>query len=77
MAKYNYLNYSKIQKLCQDFPDDKKEQLQALISKGYHLGHRALQTFLDFTDAEAHSIATAVVLRQASCLHISSLPKKV
>lgn len=37
MAKYNYLNYSKVEDLCQDLPDAKKEQFQALISEGHLL----------------------------------------
>lgn len=77
MSKYNYLNYSKVEDLCQDLPDAKKEQFQALISEGHLLAHTALEVSLDSVDTSAHSIATAVVMRWLSWLHLSGLPKEV
>lgn len=63
MAKYSYINYSKIQDFCQDLPDDKKEQLQPLVSEGHQLARMALKASLDATGTAACSIRIAVVMR--------------
>lgn len=77
MAKYNYLSYSKVEELRQDLPETKKEQYQARISEGHLVAHIALQASLDSVDTAACTIATTVVLRQASWLHLSGFPKEV
>lgn len=56
-------------------PEDKREQL--LISEGHLLARTALQASLDSADRVARTITTAVVMRQASWLHLSGFPKEV
>lgn len=53
MVKYNYLNYSKLEEICQDLPETKNEQFQTLILEGHLPSRTALQASLDSADTDA------------------------
>lgn len=75
--KYNHLNYSKFTDFLQHILNNKKEQFQVLITEGQPLGRTVLPASLGAPDTAAQSIATAVVMRHASWLHLSGFPKEV
>ncbi|EMP32987.1 hypothetical protein UY3_09865 [Chelonia mydas] len=77
LAKYDYINYTKISELTDFISEDKREQFTALVSEGQLISKTALQAALDSADTAARSVAMAVMMRRASWLHLSSFPKEV
>lgn len=59
------------------FSEAQKGQFQAIVKEGQLAARTVLQSTLDTTDTVAHSVSTAVVMRWASWLHLSGLPKEV
>lgn len=68
MAKYNHVNYTKLNSFVNHLPTEHKEQFQAVIAEGHLVARTALQASLDATDTATQSIAAAVVMRRASWL---------
>lgn len=77
MAKYDYMNYCKLNNFIDILPDTQKEQFQAIIQEGHLVTRTALQTALDATDTAAHSVSTVVVMSWASWLHLLELLKEM
>ncbi|XP_067416629.1 general transcription factor IIF subunit 1 isoform X2 [Emydura macquarii macquarii] len=75
MSRYDYANYSKLNAFIEYLPEDKREQFQAIVTEGQLLARTALQVAADAADAASRSMATAVVMRRASCLHLAGFPK--
>ncbi|EMP24372.1 hypothetical protein UY3_18610, partial [Chelonia mydas] len=76
LAKYDHKNYNKFMDFIDHIPEDKKQQITAIVSEGQILSRTALQAALDVANIAARSTATAVVMRRGSWLSSSSFPRK-
>lgn len=58
-------------------PEEKKEQFKDNIMEGHRIARTALQASFNSADTVARSIATAVVMRHSSWLHLSRFLREV
>lgn len=77
MAKYNHMNYGKLNIFIDHMPEAQQEQFKAIIHEGQLVARTVLQTALGTRDKAACSVSTVVVMRRALWLHFSDLLKEV
>lgn len=75
LAKYDHDNYQKLNKFVADIPEDRREQFQSTITDGQLVSRTTLQASLYVVDIAVCTTATAVVMRRASWLQSSGIPK--
>ncbi|XP_065432834.1 zinc finger protein Rlf isoform X8 [Chrysemys picta bellii] len=75
LAKYDHKNYNKFMDFIDDIPEQRKQQLRAMVSEGQSISRTALQAALDVANTAARSTATAVVMRRGSWLSSSFFPR--
>ncbi|KAG6935790.1 hypothetical protein G0U57_014259, partial [Chelydra serpentina] len=77
MARYNRINYSKLNSFIDHLPAEHREQFQAIVAECQLLPRTILRVSLNAADTSVHLIATAGMMRRVSWLQLSSFPKEV
>lgn len=62
-AKYDYINYSKLNYFIEQIPELHCDQFKAIIQEGQLVAKTTLQSSLDAADTVAMSISAVVVMR--------------
>ncbi|EMP35430.1 hypothetical protein UY3_07393 [Chelonia mydas] len=68
-------NYLKLNEFLADIPEGRREQFQYILTKGQLIARTVLQTFLDVMDMAVRTTAMVVIMRRASWLQSSGIPR--
>lgn len=77
LAKYDFLNDSKLLDFKDKLPQQDRTQFQALIDKGKLVARTLLQAVVSAANTASRSMATAIVMNWESWLYFSGFPNDV
>nr|XP_014427923.1 uncharacterized protein LOC106731856 [Pelodiscus sinensis] len=75
LANHDFDNYSKLGELVPHLPESKRSILKTIVHEGHMIARTALQTAMDVADTATRITTTAVVIRRASWLQSSGVPR--
>ncbi|EMP42577.1 hypothetical protein UY3_00140 [Chelonia mydas] len=76
-AKYDYVNYFKLNNFIDQLPETHCDQSKAIIQEGQLVAKTMLQSAFNAADTIARSISTVVVMWHMAWLHLSGFLKEV